>query len=318
MQNIDVTLRDGGYRNGFKFDPTFAVDHAQLSVQSGYDWVEIGYLNGSFKRSASMGLTGLSQPNYIESIANRIGTNHVALIGHEHNIQVKDLEVAYTSGARLMRFCTTPRNYLETMKLVKAAKDIGFKVGINLTHVSKLTSNSIVEIVEHINKNPVDVVYYADSNGSLLPHQIRHIVTILNNISECPTGIHAHNHLGMAMSNNMVAYTVGATWFDSSFQGMGKGAGNLISEQWMTLVNGGYFGDIQDSPDRLRALLACSINIKKEIPESDPEVSAQDILTGLMDLGYEASNHFSPEIEKAVDEAIESNPKCRFFRRSCA
>ncbi|MCF2436670.1 hypothetical protein LV779_30885 [Streptomyces thinghirensis] len=41
--NIDVTLRDGGYRNSFHFPLDYALKHAKLTVEAGFDWVEIAY-----------------------------------------------------------------------------------------------------------------------------------------------------------------------------------------------------------------------------------------------------------------------------------
>ena len=42
LKTIDVTLRDGGYRNNFAFTREYARAHALLSVAAGVDWVEVG------------------------------------------------------------------------------------------------------------------------------------------------------------------------------------------------------------------------------------------------------------------------------------
>ena len=47
MFNLDVTLRDGGYRNNFGFTTQQVVSHARASVAAGFDWVEVAYRGGS-------------------------------------------------------------------------------------------------------------------------------------------------------------------------------------------------------------------------------------------------------------------------------
>ena len=58
---------------GLNFLKTDAIRHAEFSVKAGFDWVEVGYLNGSLVQETSIGTTGVSSPKYIESIANEIG-----------------------------------------------------------------------------------------------------------------------------------------------------------------------------------------------------------------------------------------------------
>lgn len=59
INNIDVTLRDGGYQNNFSFPVDYAIKHVRALVGSGVEWIEIGYRNGSFKPIADIGLTGM-------------------------------------------------------------------------------------------------------------------------------------------------------------------------------------------------------------------------------------------------------------------
>ncbi|MHC2184424.1 hypothetical protein ACVLV4_000048 [Rathayibacter agropyri] len=58
ITNIDVTLRDGGYRNSFNFSLEYALAHARSSVASGFDWAEIGYRKGSLRPELADGRRG--------------------------------------------------------------------------------------------------------------------------------------------------------------------------------------------------------------------------------------------------------------------
>ncbi|MDE1476354.1 hypothetical protein [Xenorhabdus bovienii] len=68
VNNIDVTLRDGGYLNNFNFTTEYAINHVETLTKSGMEWFEIGYRNGSFKPISNIGLTGMSPDSYIWDI----------------------------------------------------------------------------------------------------------------------------------------------------------------------------------------------------------------------------------------------------------
>lgn len=55
LSNIDVTLRDGGYRNLFHFSEDYAKQHVKMMDRTGVEWIEIGYRNGSFKPIDNIG-----------------------------------------------------------------------------------------------------------------------------------------------------------------------------------------------------------------------------------------------------------------------
>tara|TARA_B100001094_G_scaffold330678_1_gene396513 strand:- start:5062 stop:5256 length:195 start_codon:yes stop_codon:yes gene_type:complete len=59
INNIDVSLRDGGYINNFNFNMNYIKSHVEHVYKSGIEWIEIGYRKGSFNSSPSSGLTGL-------------------------------------------------------------------------------------------------------------------------------------------------------------------------------------------------------------------------------------------------------------------
>jgi 4-hydroxy 2-oxovalerate aldolase len=45
IENMDVTLRDGGYKNNFNFTKEYAIEHVKSMHESGVEWIEIGYRN---------------------------------------------------------------------------------------------------------------------------------------------------------------------------------------------------------------------------------------------------------------------------------
>ena len=71
----------------------------------------------------------------------------------------------------------------------------------------------------------------ADSLGSLDGKKTKWILDRFKKFSSIPLGIHAHDNMNKAFSNTVAAYKNGATWLDSTMQGMGRGPGNTKTEE---------------------------------------------------------------------------------------
>ena len=75
-----------------------------------------------------------------------------------------------------------------------------------------------------------------DSAGALSPIEIKERFEILQAELDIPTGIHAHNNLGYATSNTIVAVDAGARIVDACIAGFGAGAGNAQIELVIPLL----------------------------------------------------------------------------------
>ncbi|USA55383.1 hypothetical protein NDN13_09430 [Acinetobacter sp. C32I] len=237
INNIDVTLRDGGYQNNFSFTAEYAITHVEAMVKAGVEYVEIGYRNGSFKPIPNIGLTGISPNKYIEKIHTNVPEAKLVIIAHPHNISESDIYDMKSAGVDTIRLCIKSDNTKPTLTLCELAKKVGLNVCINVTRVSQVPTLSIIEMAQLCELSGADVLYLADSNGSLLPHDIANMTKVLMHTSKISVGFHPHDNLGLAMSNSIQAVNAGATWIDSSLAGMGKGSGNLVLETWLPYLN---------------------------------------------------------------------------------
>ncbi|OZC50957.1 hypothetical protein CH286_05290 [Rhodococcus sp. WWJCD1] len=290
ITNIDVTLRDGGYRNGFNFTLDYALEHARRSVDAGFDWVEIAYLKGSFDPSKSTGLTGRGDPDYVRALAQHIGPDHTGLIGHPKNMSYADVAASYDAGARLMRLCLTQSPAESDFAMLTAAKDMGFTVCANLTRVSRLAPREIADLSLRASEAGADVVYLADSNGSLRPSDVGSLINLVEIVTPAAAGLHAHNNLGLALANALAAAGSGATWIDSSVLGMGKGAGNLIAEQWIAYLD--RDPTLDSRAVDLGTVLELSDFLAASVAESRPAIPMTDLLMGHFDLSIDQREHF--------------------------
>ena len=94
-----------------------------------------------------------------------------------------------------------------------------------------------LKVPKKINKYQIDVLYLADSLGSMNPIKIKNIFEFIKGDCDIPLGIHTHDNLGLALSNSLAALDYGAEWVDSTILGMGRGPGNCKTEEILIELN---------------------------------------------------------------------------------
>ena len=80
-----------------------------------------------------------------------------------------------------------------------------------------------------------------------------------------PVGHHAHNNLGLAVSNSLTAIEAGATYIDGCLSGLGAGAGNTPTESLIAVLNKmGYEhnGDLYKAIDASEKILIPALQSK--------------------------------------------------------
>lgn len=283
ISNIDVTLRDGGYRNQFNFSVDYAAQHVQMLAQAGIEWIEVGYRNGAFKPIDDIGLTGLSPNLYLEALREATSRPCLCVMAHSKNISTNEIETMREKGVDMIRFCADIHRIPLTLEYVRLSKALGFTVCFNLTRISQQSVKALANQAEQAVAAGADVVYLADSNGSMTPDQVRKLVTVVRGIGQCDVGFHAHDNLGLSMSNSIAAVQAGASFIDSSLRGMGKGAGNLTLELWLGFLNREFgikhydYASLLDQVDLL----------EKSDAESRPMQPLDDLILGLFDLSID-------------------------------
>jgi len=281
---LDVTLRDGGYRNNFGFDLDYILDHARLMEEAGIDFIEIGYRNGSIVSNDRMGLTAFTANDYIRTLSRALPNIKLAVIVHAANITDQDVIDMVDNGVALIRFCANEKTAAETTRLARIAKERGASTTINLTRVSSIGREQLQGLVREINDGGAfDVLYCADSNGSLTPDQVTDIYGCINRQKRSfELGFHAHDNLGQAMANSIAAIKSGVTFIDASLLGMGKGIGNLRLEKWIAYLS---------KCDGCKYSLMSVLNAVERLRHSSGYVANEDdynvdIISGLKNLSF--------------------------------
>ncbi|WP_434752338.1 hypothetical protein [Paenibacillus amylolyticus] len=235
-QLIDVTLRDGGYVNRFDFSLEAAKHIVSGLQKAGVDWIEIGYRNGPAKGTTGLGMTAATDDDYIAALKEFTPLSNLVVMFHPDNIQVEDLQSLKRLGVSLVRVCIRQDCLEEGLDTIRACKRIGLFTSANFVRITYFTSQELRQMTQKAEEAGADIVYFADSNGHLVPDQVKSIATILKSTLTIPVGFHAHNNLSLGLANTVAALELGVDWIDSSLRGMGRSGGNLATEVYAAYI----------------------------------------------------------------------------------
>ena len=109
-------------------------------------------------------------------------------------------------------------------KICKILKK-GYKVAVNIMQISEHSDKNIIDVGKKASKTKPDILYFADSLGSM-NEKILDVIKNLRSYWSGDLGIHTHDNLGKALSNSIFSMKNNVTWIDSTVTGMGRGPGN--------------------------------------------------------------------------------------------
>jgi 4-hydroxy 2-oxovalerate aldolase len=234
---LDCTLRDGGYYNSWDFDKSIIQDYLKAMDEISIDFVELG-LRG-FNKDGFKGACAYTTDNYINNLVIpkrlKIGVmvNASELIKYSDGIEnalSKLFAPASESPVSLVRIACHVHEFEQVLPASCWLKNQGYIVGFNLMQIADRSVEEIKNLANAASNYPLDVLYFADSLGSLNPGNTAQIIQIIREVWKGPLGIHTHDNMGYALANSMRAVQEGVTWIDGTVTGMGRGPGNAKTE----------------------------------------------------------------------------------------
>lgn len=235
---LDCTLRDGGYYNEWDFKPKLVNAYLKALDAAHVDVVEIGFRSsptgqfcGPYAFSTDEFLAKLP---FGKDIAVCVMADAKDVIKAEQQQQgaVKRLfKPRSASPVRIVRIATHFSELNHCQAIVSSLKELGYTVGLNLMQSTQQTEAAITAAAAQVEGwKSVDVLYFADSLGDMVPAGVRKMMDLLRAKWTGPIGIHTHDNKGIALLNTLEAIDSGASWVDSTMLGMGRGAGNTKTE----------------------------------------------------------------------------------------
>lgn len=227
---LEVTLRDGSYLIDFQFtaEDTAVIASALQSV--GFRWIEVGHgvgLNGSDTTTPAAAAT---DEEYLEAAASVLDRAQWGMFFIPGIGRPDDLRLAARYGMKFVRIGTNVTQSEQARASIELAKELGMFVSYNAMKSYAVTPAEFARRAAETRGFGADVVCLVDSAGSFDGETIAAYMRAMREESDVAIGFHGHDNLSMAVANSLRAIEEGAVLVDSSLQGMGRSAGNAITE----------------------------------------------------------------------------------------
>lgn len=227
---LDCTLRDGGYNNNWRFDKDFLGEYIELVSKMKMDYVEIGFINKQKQEKGQIiGKARNIDKEYISLFENK--NFKICAMGDYGNIDLDFLKKG--SKIDMVRIAFHKKNYKEAIEECESIVEMGYTVSANVMGITNYSTEEMMDLIDLVNKSKIDIVCVADSFGSLQESKLESILYIFQeNLDSCMIGVHLHNNMNNAYANYQHIKNIckKSCVVDSTFFGMGRGAGNLQTE----------------------------------------------------------------------------------------
>jgi 4-hydroxy-2-oxovalerate aldolase len=233
---LEVTLRDGSYLIDFQFTAEDTANIAAALEGVGFRWIEVGHGLGLNASQSGKGSAAATDEEYLEA-ASRVlkhaqwGMFFIPGIGRE-----EDLRLAAKYGMSFVRIGTNVTETAQAEPYIALAKELGFIVSYNAMKSYAVSPAEFGKIVARVHSWGTDIACLVDSAGSMDPDAVAAYFRAANGESASPLGFHGHDNLSLAMANTLRAIEEGAVLIDSSLQGMGRSAGNTVTEVLVAIL----------------------------------------------------------------------------------
>jgi 4-hydroxy 2-oxovalerate aldolase len=235
---LDCTFRDGGYYNDWDFTSELIDQYLEAMQAAEVDVVELGFRtleNNSFLGPCAFTTDEfLRSLNIPSSLSVSVMINGSELCGSVSLIEALEQlfpSISINSPVDIVRFACHLHEFERVLPAVNWLKERGYQVGINLMQVADRSEKELKTIARLAAAYPLDVLYFADSMGSMCPQKVAKIIRWIRSEWSGALGIHTHDNLGLALPNTLRALDEGVTWVDSTMTGMGRGPGNARTEE---------------------------------------------------------------------------------------
>jgi isopropylmalate/homocitrate/citramalate synthase len=234
---MDSTLRDGEQSPGVAITPDEKARYVEMAEEAGIRYIEIGFPHNPFDyvackaaaraaKSSRLVAMALTQRESIDKVVD-VGAQEVLFI-----VPCSESHLSAIFGGTLEELAA------QLLEAIAHAHDNKLAVNIGLEDASQGDLHVIKLLLDSVRQSgvTVDCITIADTRGQMLPSEtvelIRLIREHIHGLSS-RVAFHAHNDLGLATANSIVALCAdpGADCVHVTSCGFGERAGNASLEQ---------------------------------------------------------------------------------------
>jgi YrbI family 3-deoxy-D-manno-octulosonate 8-phosphate phosphatase len=296
LEMLDCTIRDGGYLNNWNFTDEEVLKCYKTVSECGYDYFEIGFRSNQ----PGKGKWYYSSDFDIINIKSQYNGCKIAIMCIVGNITINDFIDKKDSNVDLIRILMNKKTIvssnlfynedqlIDSLDLINGLINKGYEVCFNIAYADIISDIEIDLICKSVSHIKLKALYLADTYGGfneknipIVTNKFHKALNKYNPDNNIVLGFHIHNNCQDALSKYKTAKYQGFGMIDSSICGLGRGAGNLITED-VVLNNMNYH-----SKDTIWNLLECGyeMTIHSEILSKDKYMAKQFyIIAGILSL----------------------------------
>ena len=288
MKNIIITdssLRDGNHAVKHTITLDSIERYCQFAERVGIPIVEVGHGNGLAASYLLIGKSPNTDKEMLMIAKKSLKNSKLGIHTIPGLSTVDDAMAAADYGVDVFRVATHCTEATLSKSHIEYLAKLGKEVYGVLMMSALITADELVEQAKIMESYGAQAIIIMDSTGTYLPNDVQERVSKLKAYTSMKVGFHAHNNLGCAVGNSLVAAESGADMIDACIRGFGAGAGNAPLELILPVFEKSGF--------------STGINFEETIKEADrvmdylvpsaPITTPINVLTGLTKLfsGFE-------------------------------
>lgn len=301
----DPTLRDGNHAVKHQLSAEQIAAYTRAAEDAGIPIVEVGHGNGLGASSLQVGISLTADNLMLETARQHIKKSKLGIFIIPGFATInKDLRPALELGADVVRVACHCTEADTTQRHISFAREQGKEVYGVLMMSHMASPETLIDESRKMESYGAEGVILMDSAGASLPDEVADKVQRLVENLNIPVGFHAHNNLGMAVVNSLIAAQAGATILDGTARGFGAGAGNTQLEVLIAVLQKKGF---ETGIDLYKMLDAAEMAEKSILPVI-PAIRTTSIVSGLAGV----FSGFAKHVERAANE-YKVDPRDIFF-----
>jgi len=250
-------MRDGSHALKHSYTVEQVTSIARALDESHVPLIELSHGDGLGGSSYTYGFSAVDEFELLQAAGKVIKNGKLTVLLLPGIGTIEDLKRARDCGAQAVRVATHVTEGDVSAQHMKAAKELNMMAVGFLMMAHMASPEMIAEEAKKMESYGADYINLADSAGYLMPEDVKLRIEAVKNAVQIPVGFHAHNNLGMAVANSLIAVQAGASYVDATLCGLGAGAGNTQIEVLAgVLKRNGYetgldFYRLMDTADQL-------------------------------------------------------------------
>jgi len=291
----DATLRDGSHAYSHQITLEQVKAYATAAELAGYAYLEVGHGNGLGASSLQVGESLVPEGEMLRTAKQCLQNTKLSVHVIPGFATIKnEIMNALDAGVDLFRIGCHCTEADITQRHISHVRGAGREVWGVLMMSHMASAEVLLGEAKKMQSYGAQGIVLMDSAGTYFPKDVTEKIGLLASSLEVPVGFHAHQNLGLAISNSLAALEAGARIIDGTAKGFGAGAGNAPLELLAAVLKQqGY----QTSIDLFKSLDAAEV-VAHLFAGSLPESNGITIVSGLAGV----FSGFSKPVQRAAKQ----------------